>query len=431
MHDRFGNPIDPTVGYARGTILTGPDREVAKLGFGRRLVRERLEQHGPEGLFDLTGLPRAWPLRPDDLPKLESQLTFYTYFEGKAEPLALEYAKADPSTNDALLLTRVSAAAFATMLALLEPGDAVISISPRAGSRSHPSVQRAVERVGGVFLEAVGYEAFREPAEQHPKTKMLVVTPITADKQHLEPEEYRRVIEYARAGGIILFADDAHMSARCAFFGDPTGFQLGGPDLLVFSSDKHMIGPRAGVLVGRKDLIGRVRRVALEFGLEAQSGQYVAIMRALESYDPEAVRSAGQLVYELLPRVQAVYGEHRAYLAGPGVAIRGEDAIEIALEIAGAERTALSPLEAATLVSMRMLSHHGLATVSALSMPGSAAVIRIMMFRDGPRAGVERIMAALEDGFQTLASVLNEMDAAREMIVGESAEMREGAATAG
>jgi hypothetical protein len=164
-----------------------------------------------------------------------------------------------------------------------------------------------------------------------------------------------------------------------------------------------------------------VRRVALEFGLEAQSGQYVAIMRALEAHDPEAVRRAGRLVHDLLPRVQAVYGRQRAYLAGPGVAIRGEDAIEIALEIAGTDRAALSPVEAASLVSLRMLTQHGLATVTAVSMPGSAPVIRIMMFRDGPRAGVERILAALEDGFQTLASVLNEPEAAAPLILGQPA----------
>jgi L-seryl-tRNA(Ser) seleniumtransferase len=420
VNDRFGNPIDPTVGYARGGILSGPEQEVAKLRFGRRLVRERLEQHGPEGLFDLTGLPRAWPLREDDLPKLESQLTFYTHFEGKAEPLALEYVKADPTRNDAVFINRVSAAALATMLALLKPGDTVISLSPLEGSRSHPSIQRAVERVGAAFIEVVGFDAFRAAVEHQADPRMLVVTPITADKQHLDPEVYRRVIEYARQRNLILFADDAHMSARCAFFGDPTGFQLGELDLMVFSSDKHMIGPRAGVLVGRKDLIDRIRRVALEFGLESQSGQYVAIMRALEQYDPEAVRHAGELIHELLPRVQALYGAHRAYLAGPGVAIRGEDALEIALEIAGGDQPELSALEAATLVSMRMLSHHGLATVSAMSMPGSAPVVRIMMFRDGRRAGVERILAALEDGFQTLASVLKEKDAARPMIVGEA-----------
>jgi L-seryl-tRNA(Ser) seleniumtransferase len=82
VHDRFGSPIDPTVGYARGDILSSPEREVEKLRFGRRLVRERVERFGPDGIFDCTGLPRAWPLLAGDLPKLESQLTFYTFGRG-------------------------------------------------------------------------------------------------------------------------------------------------------------------------------------------------------------------------------------------------------------------------------------------------------------------------------------------------------------
>jgi L-seryl-tRNA(Ser) seleniumtransferase len=420
MIDRFGNPIDPSVGYARGTILSGPETEVEKLRFGRQLVRQRLETCGPAGLFDLTGLPRAWPLRPEDLPKLESQLSFYAHFEGKAEPLALAYVRADPARHDALLVNRVSAAAFAVMAALLEPGAVVVSLSPRAGSRSHPSVQRAVERVGGRFCEAVGLDAVRGLLDEVPAARMLVVTPITADKRHLPPSEYAEALALARRRGLIVFADDAHMSARCSFFGDPTGFQLGDPDVLVFSSDKHMIGPRAGVLVGRKDLIDRVRRVALEFGLEAQSGQYVAVMRALEQHDPMAIKSAGELVYQLLPMVQAAYGQERAYLAGPGVAIGGEDALEIACEMSGVQRPALVPVEAATIVSLHMLRQHGLANVAALSMPGSAPTIRIMMFRDGHKAGIARMLAGLDDSFKVLAGVLEDPDAARDLILGES-----------
>lgn len=57
-------------------------------------------------------------------------------------------------------------------------------------------------------------------------------------------------------------------------------------------------------------------------------------------------------------------------------------------------------------------------SAAALSLPGSTPVIRITMFRDGPRAGIARIRAALDDGFQRLAAVLNAIDAAREMILG-------------
>ena len=34
--DRFGNPIDPVVGYARGAILRGTDEEVEKLKWAER-----------------------------------------------------------------------------------------------------------------------------------------------------------------------------------------------------------------------------------------------------------------------------------------------------------------------------------------------------------------------------------------------------------
>ncbi len=58
--DRFGNPIDPTVGYARGTILRGTDEEVAKTLRARRLVRDRIEGDGVDSIYDLTGMNRVW-----------------------------------------------------------------------------------------------------------------------------------------------------------------------------------------------------------------------------------------------------------------------------------------------------------------------------------------------------------------------------------
>jgi len=40
--DRFGNPLDPIVRYARGTILAGTDEEVARMLKARQLVAERV-----------------------------------------------------------------------------------------------------------------------------------------------------------------------------------------------------------------------------------------------------------------------------------------------------------------------------------------------------------------------------------------------------
>jgi hypothetical protein len=51
-------------------------------------------------------------------------------------------------------------------------------------------------------------------------------------------------------------------------------------------------------------------------------------------------------------------------------------------------------------------------------MPGSAPVVRLMMYPDGPRLGIERIAASLESGISRLSQVLNDVDAARAQLLG-------------
>ncbi len=57
--DRFGNPIDPIVGYARGRILRSSADEVTKTAHGRAIVKDRVRRLGEDSVFDLSGLPRA------------------------------------------------------------------------------------------------------------------------------------------------------------------------------------------------------------------------------------------------------------------------------------------------------------------------------------------------------------------------------------
>ncbi len=250
MNDRFGNPIDPTVGYARGAILAGPDEEVARTLHSRELVRRRILEAGNEAVFDITGLRRATPIQPEDLPNLDSQFTFYAHFDGRAEPLALRLVKADPEVYDAVLVNRVSAAMLAVSLALLEAGDTVLSFVPRG--RSHPSLQQAVERVGATFVEASGPQELQEQLDELGRVEMLAITPVTPAKHHLEVDEFRWALTLGRPRADLVFVDDAHMCARTAFFDDPTAPEMGDVDVLVVSSDKHMLGPRAGMLVARK-----------------------------------------------------------------------------------------------------------------------------------------------------------------------------------
>ena len=70
--------------------MSGAEAEARKSTQGRRLVRERALAMGKDSIYNLTGLVRAFPLKPEDLPNLENQFTFYTHYLGRAEELALE-----------------------------------------------------------------------------------------------------------------------------------------------------------------------------------------------------------------------------------------------------------------------------------------------------------------------------------------------------
>ena len=181
-----------------------------------------------------------------------------------------------------------------------------------------------------------------------------------------------------------------------------------------------MAGPRAGVLVGRKDLIVEVGSRAYELGLEAQAGQYVGVANALKNFDPAVVKKAGELAKQLVEVLAQKYGAKRAYLGGPGVSITGDDVIDIAIEQRGGKvKPKLVGVEAAGLVAMEMLEKDGVLTIGAVSMPGSAPVMRLMMYPDGSRLGMERIVAALDASFDRLAEVIDDVDAARKQLLGK------------
>lgn len=413
--DRFGNRIDPTVGYARGAILASDADEIARTMYARRIIRDRVRGLGEDSVFDLSGLPRTFPLQPEDLSRLASQSTFFAHFDDTGERLVIEFLGGDPSAHAALFVNRVSAGLLAIALALLQHGDRVVSLVPRG--RSHPPLQRSVEVAGGLFEDCEGIEDFAK-AVGSLKPRLVVATPVTSAKHHMPVRDLMRFAEIARAHGAMTLVDDAHLASRIAFHGDPLPFKCAPFDLVIFSTDKHIFGPRAGVVVGCRSLIELVRTSAVRFGLEAQPGHRVAAMRAIEQHRAEPIEIAGQLAMELDARLKQEVAGDRFYLAGPGVAISGEDALLLALELSGKPRSRIVPAEAVSVVCNHLLREHGILTISSVSMPGTAAVVRLMMFPDGHKLGPERIVASVKDGLAALQHALDRPEAAREIILG-------------
>ena len=415
--DRFGNPLDAIVRYARGSILAGTDQEVARMLRARQMVGAIVRAKGKEGIFDLSGMNRGSGITAEDVPHLTSHVPFFERFEGKTEPVALKHMGADAAKHAALILNRVSAANFIALTTLLRKGDRVFAFAP-AGGASHPSTVRPISMAGAELREFHSYADLKK-AWDASAPRLLLITPISASKRHIPFAEFKQALALPRAASTLVYVDDAHMASRIAFFDEPPTFQVGEIDLAVCSADKHVAGPRAGVLVGRKDLVTLIGSRAYELGLEAQAGQYVGVANALRKFDPGAVKHAGELAKQLVEVLVAKYGSKRAYLGGPGVSIGGDDVLELAMERRSMRgRPALVAVEAAGIVAMHMLEHDGILTIGAVAMPGSAPAVRLMMYPDGPRLGLDRIVAALDQAFRGLSEAVNDVDAARRQLLG-------------
>jgi L-seryl-tRNA(Ser) seleniumtransferase len=416
--DRFGNPVDPIVRYARGAILKSTDEEVQRMLRARHMVGERVRRLGKDSVYDLSGMNRGSGLTAADTPHLTSHVPFFERFEGKTEPLALKHMGADPARHQALILNRVSAANFIALTTILAPGDRAVGFAP-AGGVTHPSAVRPIAMAGAKFQEFFSFADLEKAWHEEGAPRLLIITPITASKKHLDFADFKRALALPRAPNTLVYVDDAHMASRIGFFEEPPTFQVGDIDLAVCSADKHVAGPRAGVFVGTPELVTQIGSRAYELGLEAQAGQYTGVAAALRDFDPRVIKRAGELAKQLIEVLAAQYGATRAYLGGPGVSIAGDDVLDIAREQRGSKaKPALVAVEAAGLVAMEMLEKDGILTIGSVAMPGSAPALRLMMYPDGSKLGIERIAASLENGISRLAVVLDDVDEARVQLLG-------------
>jgi L-seryl-tRNA(Ser) seleniumtransferase len=111
--------------------------------------------------------------------------------------------------------------------------------------------------------------------------------------------------------------------------------------------------------------------------------------------------------------------EGRAYRAGPGVAISGEDLMELALRQSGTNAPQIAPIEATAAAAMALLRETGAVTIPVSGMPGSACVYRLMMFPDGERLGAKPIVDGTRNAIAEVARLVSDPDATRRLLLGE------------
>ena len=414
--DRFGNEHAPGLPYARGRILAGTEDDFRKLQQAWRLIEARVTHHGPDSIYNFSGLEHGLPLTPEELPIANDFVAPALYFD-RFKSAALDHLGGSPARHDAALFSRLTGATYATHLTLVKPGEVVIGISP---SYSHPSVVRAVAQSGAKLVDTRSLAEFREALERESGVSLVVLTRLAVTYELMTVDDMRSVVRLAHARAIPVYVDDAG-GARVgpALFDQPRALELG-VDVVATGLDKYgTVGPRLGVLAGETSLVSRIRARAFEMGLEARPLLYPAAFRSLAGYTPERVRHLVETTREVAAAVKQVVGAPRVHETPIIAELLAEDILEIAMERAGLTTPPIAPIEATAALAMLLLRDHGMMTVHFVGLPPGTSALMIKFIPPETLArfgGAETYARAVGDALTKLAAMIGDPDKIRRLL---------------
>ncbi|MDA1023846.1 MAG: hypothetical protein O2817_10980 [Proteobacteria bacterium] len=418
--DRFGNTHAPGLPYAHGDIIRDSRDDHRKLRQAWRHIAAREKQHGLDAVYNLSGLERRYEASPETYPLMDDELA-PALMGGRLDELALDHLGGDPATDAIMVFNRQTAAVLTATLVLVEPGQTVIGVSTTG---SHPCVVRAAKRAGATFIDTLGLAAFEEALAAADDVALVSMTRLAVSYEILSLREIEKIVTLAHDKGAKVLVDDAG-GARVgpAIFDQPKMLGLG-VDVGSTGLDKYgTIGPRVGLMGGRKELVEKMRALAFEIGVEARPMIYPAIIHSLEQYDEARVRELVDVTKGVVAAVKKRLGNR--ITETPVIArLDGEDTLEIAMERAGLKDRPVMPIEASAALSMLLLRDYGVLTVHFAGLPPgtSALLIKFIVPETLERfGGAEKLADAIDASLDQLAGVIGDEKAFRELLYGEEA----------
>ncbi len=399
--DRFGNPLDPLVGFARGAILASGTEDGLRLRHGLAVIRARAESHGAASIGIFTGNRRDLLLGEGDLELAEEWIGPARFAPDLAAAIRAHLA-APPEAATAVF-NRGSAALVASMLALAPRGH-VVSLVP-AGSRSHPSLRRGAALAQAGFDEAAGLGALVLP----PDASLLVITTVTSSLARLSEAEIAAAIAAGHAQGVPVLLDDAYGARiRTILHGGQPGLALGA-DLVVTNADKAGLpGPRAGIMAGEAGLMARITAAASLIGMEARAPVALGVLRGLQAWSPEDLQREAHEGLELAKALEGKLPPGMVRRTDLGPLVSAEDVLTLAVARAGPIRPPIAPVEATAALGMLLMERYGILTTNIAGQPGAHPALRLKPA--GPAlarcGGARAVAAAVDDAVDGVAVLL-------------------------
>ncbi|WP_256977393.1 aminotransferase class I/II-fold pyridoxal phosphate-dependent enzyme [Bordetella genomosp. 10] len=419
--DRYGNPIDRTVGYARGKILRSSVEERLRLVHGQRVATQRLAERGSKSIGIFTGNLRAFPMQAERMPVVCDEWTGPGLVDEAFQEAGVKHLGGSRPLHSAALFNRTSGGLIAAIGALCA-GRPVVSAVP-AGSKSHASVSRGCYAARVDLIECDTAAAFDDAVDAQ-KPALVLVTTVSSNLDRMPEATIAAMVRAAARAGAISLIDDAYGARiRPILHGGEHGLRLGA-DLVITNCDKAgMIGPRAGLLVGVDAHVQRVAAKAAEFGSEARAPIVAAVTESLEMFAPAWLQEESDMGKELTGLFEQKFGAERVQRSDLGPIIVEDELFAMALERAGITPagTGLVPAEATSALGVILLRDHGVLTTNTHGQPGAKVSLRLRPTPDGIGwlGSLSAVVDALDASLDTLAPLMGNTAAISRLIIGK------------
>ncbi|WP_416416262.1 hypothetical protein [Paenarthrobacter aromaticivorans] len=415
-YDRFGNPIDITVGYARGNILATSLDDAKRMAHAWDRTQTIIRAKGPDSFAILTGNAGNFPVHSGETA-LCNEWIAPGVAAGKLQALALEHLGGG-SEHGFVLYSRTAAVIVAWIMLHGRSGP-VLSVVPEGG-HGHSSIHFGAAASGSRVIEVTPANLTPEFLHQH-QPECAIITSVTSSMEELSDSEIQTVASTLRDAGCLTLLDDAYGARiRPIFHGQQRSLQTG-VDVAVTNGDKVGLGgPRCALVGGAPSLVAELSVWAAESGTDARGPMIVAMLRALESFTSDQLLQDAQDGRTLGAELIALLGEKYVQPGTLGPKITEEDAMELVLDRCGGSNPhRISPSEVTAAVGLHVLGR-GIVTVNSHGQPGARVSLRLKPTAGCLEAagGAGALAKAFDDAFSWVAENLHRPQALEAMILG-------------
>jgi L-seryl-tRNA(Ser) seleniumtransferase len=396
--DALAALVRETIDEERSNLAAGMDpRDTAALADAARARLEDLADTGLTPAINATGvivhtnLGRAsWPSPvADAIARLSREpllleLDRETGRRGQRARIAEDHLVALTGAEDALV-TNNNAAALALAVGLVGRGGVVVSRGELVEIGGGVRIPEMVRRAGAKLIEVgttnrTRTADFEGPLREGTAKAVLRVHPSNfAMTGFTEAPDQRAVAELAHRHGAIVI-DDLGSGALIdtAAFGLaheplPSERLAAGSDVVTFSGDKLVGGPQAGLIVGRADLIGRMRRDPMARAMRPDKAALAGVALTLGLY--RAGRAAAEIpVWRMIATpLEALRDRATAFIEGIDAPIGTVMSIDVRSTVGGGSL----PGETLPSVGLALRTRSATRTLAALRRGTPAVIGRI------------------------------------------------------